>query len=233
MNKNAQLLCLWSAPLMGVLVTVGWWLCAHFVPPPSPALGAEEIAGLFRENTTGIRVGMILMMFGACCWGPFIAVISAQMSRIEGNPPVLAYTQLICGVLNVAIILLSSMFWTVAAFRPDRDPQLILLLNDMAWLIVAMPFGPIVIQSAAIGLAILSDKSSSPVFPRWLAYMNFWLGFLSMPAGLMTFFKTGPFAWNGLLAFWLPLVVFGVWFNTMIMMVYKAIKQQPEVGAAR
>lgn len=214
---------------MGVLITVGWWLLAHFVPPPSPALGAEEIAAMFRGNTTGIRTGMILMIMGSALWAPFIAVISAQMSRIEGNPPALAYTQLLCGTLNVAIVLLGAMLWTTAAFRPDRDPQLILLLNDMAWLIVAMPFGPIVVQACAIGIAILGDKSKSPIFPRWLGYLNFWLAFLSVPAGLMTFFKTGPFAWNGLLAFWLPLLIFGIWFNAMIMQVFKAIRQQPDV----
>lgn len=233
MNKRAQLICLWSAPVMGVCVAIGWWLLAHFVPPPSPALGADEITALFHQNTNGIRTGMILLMLGACLWAPFIAAISAQITRIEGNPPVLAYTQLLGGALNIVIILFPSMFWTAAAFRPDRDPQLVLLLNDLAWLIVAMPFGPVLIQASAIGLAILGDKSSAPIFPRWLGYLNFWLVFLSVPAGLMTFFKTGPFAWNGLLAFWLPLVVFGIWFNSMFMMMLKAIKQQPDAVAQR
>jgi hypothetical protein len=52
------------------------------------------------------------------------------------------------------------------------------------------------------------------------------LGFL--PAGLMTYFKTGPFAWNGILAFWLPLVAFAIWFNVMFIALQKAIKEQQE-----
>jgi hypothetical protein len=58
--------------------------------------------------------------------------------------------------------------------------------------------------------------------------MNFWMALLFLPAGLMVFFKTGPFAWNGLLSFWLPLVAFGIWFNVMIYALLRAIKLQPD-----
>jgi hypothetical protein len=217
---------------MGVLVTVGWWLLARFVPPPSPNASAVEIANLFSQNTNGIRIGMILLIAAAGLFAPFIAVISAQIARIEGSPPVLAYTQLLGGAMSIAIILFPAMFWTTAAFRPERNPELILLLNDAAWLIVAMTFSPGVIQNLAIGFAILGDRGKPPVFPRWLAYLNFWVAFLLLPAGLITFFKAGPFAWNGLLAFWMPLVVFAIWFNVMFVMMLKAIKQQPQMSAA-
>lgn len=57
----------------------------------------------------------------------------------------------------------------------------------------------------------------------------------SLPGGLVTFFKSGPFAWNGILAFWLPLTVFGIWYGVMFMLLRKAILGQvavPLVGAA-
>jgi hypothetical protein len=213
---------------MGILVTLGWWLLAEFVPPPLPSWGAAEIADMFAANSTGIRVGMILMIAGMGFFMPFIAVISAQIHRMEGSPPVLAYTQLLAGALSVAIVLFPVMFWTTASFRPDRDPQLILLLNDMAWLISAMPFAPAIVQNLAIGAAILGDENPVRIMPRWVAYMNFWMALLFLPAGLMVFFKTGPFAWNGLLSFWLPLVAFGIWFNVMIYALLRAIKLQPD-----
>ena len=115
---------------MGVLVTIGWWLLARFVPPPLPSWGGQEIAGMFAANATGIRVGMIFMIAGMGFFMPFIALISAQIHRMEGSPPVLAYTQLLAGAMSVAIVLFPVMFWATAAFRPDRDPQLILMLND-------------------------------------------------------------------------------------------------------
>lgn len=212
---------------MGVLVTIGWWLLAEFVPPPLPSWGAEQIAKMFAENATGIRAGMILMIAGMGFFMPFIALISAQIHRMEGSPPILAYTQLLAGALSVAIVLFPVMFWATASFRAERDPQLILLLNDMAWLISAMPFAPAVIQNLATGVAILGDKNPVRIMPRWVAYMNFWMALLFLPAGLMVFFQTGPFAWNGLLSFWLPLVAFGIWFNVMIYALLRAIGQQP------
>jgi hypothetical protein len=232
MNKNVQYMCLWSAPLMGVFMTIGWWLMAEFVPPPSPSWSAVEIADMFTANTTGIRIGMISMLVGVGFFLPFIALLSEQIRRMEGGSSTLAYTQLIAGSMSVAIVLFPIMFWVVASFRPDRNPELVQLLNDMAWLTTAMPFAPGIIQNVAMGIAILGDKNPIRIMPRWVAYMNFWMAALFIPAGLMVFFKTGPFAWNGLLAFWLPLVAFGIWFNVMIFALLKAIKTQTDTQPA-
>ncbi|HLS98315.1 MAG TPA: hypothetical protein VK018_06280 [Porticoccaceae bacterium] len=229
MNKKAQLVCLWSAALMGLLVTIGWWPVAGFVPPPPPSWSAAETAAFFAANTNGIRTGLLLMLAGVGFFIPFIALISMQMRRMEHTPPVLAYTQLLGGSMSVMIILVPIMLWTTAAFRPERvDVEITQMLNDAAWLIVAMTFAPGIMQNLSIGLAVLWDKGAKRVFPRWVAYVNFWMALGFLPAGLMTYFKTGPFAWNGILAFWLPLVAFAIWFNVMFIALQKAIKEQQE-----
>ena len=53
------------------------------------------------------------------------------MKRMEGNPPVLTYTQLSAGTAGVIFLLLLCLIWTTAAFRPEHDADLILLLNDL------------------------------------------------------------------------------------------------------
>src|SRR5690606_39130201 len=118
----------WSAAVMGLLVTVGWWPVAHFVPPPSPNLSAVEIADMFATNTFGIRTGLLLMLAGAGFFIPFIALISTQMRRMEHTPPVLAYTQLLGGSMSVMIIFVPIMLWTTAAFRPERNPEITQML---------------------------------------------------------------------------------------------------------
>ena len=72
----------------------------------------------------------------------------------------------------------------------------------------------------------MADCGKQPVFPRWVGYFNFWVGLLFVPGGMITFFKSGPFAWNGIIAFWIPASVFGTWFLVMTPMLLKAIQQQ-------
>jgi hypothetical protein len=227
MNKQTQFICLWSAPVFGMLMTIGWWLLADFVPPPLPSSGAAEITAMFESNASNIRLGMVFMMAGLMFWMPFIAVTSAQIARMESSPHVLAYAQLLGGALSVVPVFLSAMIWAAIAFRTGRDPQTVLILNDLAWLFTTMPFGAIVVQMVAIGLAILGDRSEQRIMPRWVAFVNFWVALLSMPAALIIFFHTGPFAWNGLIAFWIPLAAFSIWFPAMIYALYTAIKNQP------
>jgi hypothetical protein len=75
-------------------------------------------------------------------------------------------------------------------------------------------------QCAFTGIAILSDKREDPFFPRWVGYFNIWMGILQAPGVMMAMFLTGPFAWNGLFTFWIPLTVFSFWIyvNTWAML---------------
>ena len=80
------------------------------------------------------------------------------------------------------------------------------------------------------GAAILLDNRSEPLYPRWAAYFSFWCGILFLPGALASFFLSGPFAWNGILAFWLPLVVFFGWYIVMFFVLLKVIKEQPAIS---
>ncbi|MGE3297731.1 MAG: hypothetical protein AB7I68_10315 [Porticoccaceae bacterium] len=55
---------------------------------------------------------------------------------------------------------------------------------------------------------------------------------LFVPGGLLTFFKTGPFAWDGLFVFWVPLVVFLLWYGAMFVLLRQAIAKSSPAGAA-
>jgi hypothetical protein len=74
-----------------------------------------------------------------------------------------------------------------------------------------------------IAIAILRDVNPTPTFPRWVAYYNIYAGIGMAPASFMGLFKTGPLAYNGLLAFWLVAVDFFVWMVVMSIVVMKAI----------
>jgi hypothetical protein len=92
----------------------------------------------------------------------------------------------------------------VAAFysEAERDPADTQLLNDLEWLIIIPAFPTLLGQFLGLALGTLADRSPRPVYPRWVAYFNIWVGLLFVPGGVSYFFRTGPFAWCGLLAFW-------------------------------
>ena len=102
-----------------------------------------------------------------------------------------------------------AIWWLVAAFRPERAPDLIHLLNDMGWLQFIGGVSMYDAMPLAMIIATLCDKSPNPVFPRWFAFYNIWTMVVVFPDMLLFFFHTGPFAWNGLFGFWLPLSGFG------------------------
>ncbi len=226
MNTRNQLLCAWSGVAFAIFFTLGFWPLTHFMPPPSPTMSAIDVAAMYGQNTNQIRFGLLVMMGSSGLILPFTAVIAVQMKRMEDAPSILTYLQLASGAVGVVFFIVPCLLWSVAAFRPERSPELIALMNDCGWLLFLMPFTTFIVQNFAIGFAILGDKSVQPVFPRWVGFFNFWVAVLFVPGGLLTFFKTGPFAWNGLFAFWVPFVVFFAWYMLMFMFLRKGILAQ-------
>jgi hypothetical protein len=49
---------------------------------------------------------------------------------------------------------------------------------------------------------------------------------LIIPDQLIFFFYTGPFAWNGIFGFWIPLTAFGGWFVLTFVLLRKAILRE-------
>ena len=69
------------------------------------------------------------------------------------------------------------------------------MLNDMAWLMFLGIISSACNQVASLSVAILLDKNTKPVFPRWSGYFKIWVAMIWVPAGIIPFFKTGP--WRG------------------------------------
>jgi len=44
--------------------------------------------------------------------------------------------------------------------------------------------------------------------------------------GLAVFFKHGPFAWNGLVGFYIPIVAFSIWIGVMTYYMHVGISRQ-------
>jgi hypothetical protein len=230
MNLRANRVCAWSGVGFVVLFLLGFWVIAGFVPPPSPARSADQIAALFQDDRDRIRAGMILSSVAAIFIIPWAASISTQLRRIEGPHAVWAPMQLVAAGLSALVFEYILFFWITATYRDERSAEVVQMLNDLAWLPFVGIAGTAILQAVAIGVAILADRRSEPILPRWAGYANLWCALLFAPGSVAVFFKHGPLAWNGILSWYMVLTVFCLWFVVNTVVVLRAIARQQ--GAA-
>jgi len=230
-GRRTQLACAVCVPV-GMVVFIGGFLIAGYIPPPPADDTPQEIAAFYRGDTTQIRFGLLLALLGFAVWGPLVALVTRQMLRIQPRRPVLAWLQLGAGIASWQYLLLPVLVLTAAAFRPERNPQVTQALHDTGWILLFMPLTPFVVQSLAIAVACLTDTSARPVYPRWVGYLNLSEVLLFLPVALLTFFKTGPFAYHGTLVFWVPLIIFCVWMLVMAWAACRAVLTEEPEGFA-
>jgi hypothetical protein len=223
-STNVQLL--WTYSVYGFLVLFGsgWVLVARFLPPPSPNDSAAEIARTFRADDLRIRVGMCMCVAAAAfvlLWG---AAIGAQL-RLLDNSAMLAYTWISANTILCILLIYPCLWWALAAFRPEAAPETIRSLNDMAWLGFFGIVSTALVQCLVLAVAAFSDTSPDPIYPRWFGYFQLWCLVSYTPDLFVFLFKSGPLAWNGILACWLVLAVTFAWIPVTAHMTAKAIKR--------
>jgi hypothetical protein len=199
----------------GFLVTfiLFWVILGHNLPNPSPALSAADLTARYLQHLGSIRLGFIVSMVAVVFYMPWT-------SRT------LTYLQLIGGALTVMVVSFSAMFWAVAAFRPERDPQLIQLLTDLGWLCIDLQYACTTLQMLAAAFVGLSDKRETPLFPRWVCWLTIWSGLSFLPASLTGVFMTGPFAWDGLLSYYIPYACWLGWYLVATIYMIKEVNRR-------
>ncbi len=233
-NIKTQLICLWTAPVVGLILLIAFVAFPGFFPPMSPTMSADEVAAFYADNTAMIRFSMITFNLCAIMLLPFFAVIVVQMKRMSTQSHALAYCYLTAVVSGATIFALADIFYLVAAFRPDRSPELLLLLNDLAWITLVAPVGMLVAQNLLLGLAVYLDSGPNPVFPRWVGHFAVVTGLAMAPAAAAAVFRTGPLAWDGAISFWLRIGAFVLFLVVMSFVLRSALHRQAvEEGIAR
>jgi MFS family permease len=221
-----QLGCAWCGYGFAAFFIVGALLVAHWFPPLDPGDSALQTATIYRDRTGEIRLGLLIVFVGQVMFPFFGAAIAGQTRRIRQAAPALSYTQIASvGCASMAMIGPLATFF-VTAYRPERSPETTQLLNDLAWIVFMVSFVPFVSWAVAVGLAILSDTTDTPIYPRWSGYLSIAVGLIQMPAGLLIFFKSGPFAWNGLFSLWIPAFDFFGWIIAITALTISAIRKR-------
>ena len=230
MNIRNQRICIHLSLVFIIFTGVGLFFMTGWLPPPAPSLDAGATAREFARGGV-MRVGLAIVAFVSPFFMAFAAAISAQMRRIEGPHHVFSNLQLACAAVGVLAIQFPAFFWLAISYRAETPAAIIVTLNDIGWFLMLGATGPAVLQNLSIGFCILGDESDGTIYPRWLGYMNLWLAITLLPGVLLPFFKVGPFAWNGILGFWMVAVGFFAWAIINYVYTAKAIERQARAGA--
>lgn len=225
-----QLISAWCGPAFLVLFVFFWGWVGQNLPNPSPALNATELTARYAGHLNDIRLGFIVSLIVITLYMPWSALLAAQMARIEGKFPVMSFLQLLGGGLTVMVVSFSAFFWVTAAFRPERDPELVLLLSDLGWLCIDLQYACTTLQMVAAAMVGLADKSKTPLFPRWVCFLTIWCGISFFPASLTGVLKTGPFAWNGVLSYYFPYFCWLCWFTVASIFMIKEVNRRVRIA---
>lgn len=222
-NKTPQLIGVWSGLAFVFLFFLASWPMAQFIPPPSPMLSGEELLAKYADNIWMVRASMPVGLLAGMFIVPFTATMAIQIARLEGRVPFWAITCVGAGAANAVAFYLPFVFFSAGYYRLDRDPELVRLISDMAWLEYLMVWPPIVMQILCVAFAGLTYKGPLRIFPRWFCFLSLWVSLLIAPAGLVVFFTSGPFAWNGIISWWIPCLSFASYWLVLVWIMRRAV----------
>jgi len=210
-RTDGELILLWTLPAIALVWVSAFLLFPGFTPPMSPTMSAEQVAAFYRDNQSGVRCSMILFNWFGIGLIPILMLLVMQIRRMAHRTPVFSYCMLGCAAGGPTLFLIANICWLLAAFRPERAPELTQMFNDFAWITFTTQVPFLIGQSVILALAIYFDDQPHPVFKRWVAHFNLVVAAALTPAAFVGLALTGPLAWDGALSFWLKNAAIAVW----------------------
>jgi hypothetical protein len=228
-----QRVLLWVGIVCAVLYGFAYVVLLEFLPPPAPLLDAESVVALYAHNNIQFRIGAGLMIFTGAFAVPMSITIAIQMARLEKGFPYLATLQILTSLVGAWIFVWPAVIWNVCAFTANRSPEITVSLHQLAWLTFVTPGSFFWMQVGSVGLVALVGRQDVPhsAFPRWFGWFSLFAALeMSLPPTFAGVFWTGPFAWNGLITFYLTIVNYGLWLTAMMVLLFKALRGQGKDG---
>lgn len=229
MSEKAQIQMIWWGLIFMAIFGVTWYFLLHMMPPPTATLTEAQVAAFYIENGFEIKLGAMVASWTSAFMVPFGTALAIQMARLEkGRVPAWSILAFAGGILMSMFLVFPPICWGVAAFTVTRAPEVTTLMHELALLTLTTTDQFYIFQMipAAIVSLKIRDHDELSALPRWLGYLILWCAVAFEVGALAFMFKTGPFAWNGLLVFWMPLVLFGLWVPVTSIVMIRALKRQ-------
>jgi len=217
---------------------IGWWTLVVFYnlygllffvvtrtqPPPPPALEPAEIVQWFADRRAGLIYGYALVFIVGGATAIMNATLAYTMKRMSVSRAFAHSYLLIYALATLPGMLLMGVACTVGAMRPDRDPALMSWLYDLAFLSFEGTMGVFLIGSLVWMVAVLLDENG--VFPKWFAYLNLCNALTEVVVAPAWIFRSGVFAWDGAIAWWINMGVFVVYTTAFLTLIRRLILRE-------
>lgn len=211
-NLKNQKIGLWCSVIFFLLTAIGWFGIAHFWMPAPADLSAEATKEFFTQTYRfPMLLGNSIFIIGSAFLVPGSIQFGLSLSKIEGKFPIWSITTAMGGILISVIVFLNAGFWIGAAYRPEASADIVVALNDTSWMGFLLGWVFLSLQMVAAAIVALSDNRPVPAIPRWLAKASICGAILLVTAGGPAFFQSGPFAYHGILGFYIPMAIWGTW----------------------
>jgi hypothetical protein len=226
-SERSQIVILWSFVVFAIIYALALGILLRMIPPPAATQTAEEIKDWYLARQTEVKLGAMIASWTSAFMVPFWAVVAMQMLRQERGRPIWTSLTLVSGALVSIFLVLPPIFFGTAAFTPTRAPEVTAIMHELGVLTLVTTDQYFVFAFVAVVvLCFLPRQAEHSPFPRWFGYFTIWFTFVAEAGAIAYNLRTGPFAWNGLLAFWIPFGVFGPWLAIFVFLLIRALNRQ-------
>jgi hypothetical protein len=223
-SQKAGIWCTW---IFSALTVIGWLGIAHFYQPAPADLGLDATKLWFsEEHRIGTVVGCTIFYIACGLLAPGSIQFGLMLAKIEGNRPLWSLTTAACGLFISLIIFFNACAWIVAAYRPETGADVIQAFSDWAWMAFLLGWFYLALEMVATAVVEFMDKREQPMVPRWFSWLTLFGAVTLLSAAGPAFFKSGPFAYHGLLGFYMPMVVWGVYLNVTAWFMYRELDRE-------
>jgi hypothetical protein len=174
-----------------------------FPTPPDLNAPAQDWASYFLGHHDGVRASLVLLAVAMFFFIWFLGTLTSVLRIATGTPrlPSIAFAG---GILGAASLLVGISAEAVAAFRPQGvDPLITRAMNDIFVLVGVAAIPAFVAFFAATAVVILRTGA----FPAWLGWVLVTAAVVQPLTFGALFTKSGAFAGDGALGFFVPLIV--------------------------
>ncbi|MDN5862639.1 MAG: hypothetical protein L0H19_04235 [Salinisphaera sp.] len=225
-SQKMGIYCAW---IFSALTVIGWLGIAQFYAPVPGDVGLEATKTWFVDSWQwGTIVGCTIFYIACAFLVPASVQFGIMLSKIEGRYPLWSIVTAVGGIFISLIIFLNCCAWIVAAYRPETGADVIQAWYDWAWLAFLLGWVYLSLEMFATAIVELGDKRPEPMVPRPFAWLTVLGGVALVTAGGPAFFKSGPFAYNGLLGFYVPMAIWGVYVNGTAWFMYRELCREEE-----